>query len=139
MPKVELTSVLDLSMNTPPPPDGVDFDDLLKQGLSQVLMRADNELLKTYHLGGGSPSDRRAGRDGSSRCSAPSKRGTSWSVQRRQIASTRRRACLTARADLERARATGRNTPLRSSAFRLCTQAFTIGIQLAQVPERNSS
>ena len=60
-PKVELTSVLDLSMNTPPPPDGVDFDDLLKQGLSQVLMRADSELLMTYHLGGGSDSDRKAG------------------------------------------------------------------------------
>jgi len=60
-PKVELTSILDLSMNTPPPPDGVDFDDMLKQGLSQVLMRADNELLMTYHLAGGSDSDRRAG------------------------------------------------------------------------------
>ena len=60
-PKVELTSILDLSMNTPPPPDGVDFDDMLKQGLSQVLMRADNELLMAYHLGGGSDSDRKAG------------------------------------------------------------------------------
>ncbi|MFC0251907.1 aminotransferase-like domain-containing protein [Massilia consociata] len=60
-PKVELTSVLDLSMNTPPPPDGVDFDDMLKQGLSQVLMSADNALLMTYHLGGGSDSDRKAG------------------------------------------------------------------------------
>nr|WP_307722204.1 PLP-dependent aminotransferase family protein [Pseudoduganella umbonata] len=60
-PKVDLTSVLDLSMNTPPPPDGVDFGDLLKQGLAQVLMRADNELLMTYHLGGGSASDREAG------------------------------------------------------------------------------
>ncbi|NVE00198.1 PLP-dependent aminotransferase family protein [Massilia sp. BJB1822] len=60
-PKVELTSILDLSMNTPPPPDGVDFDDMLKQGLSQVLMRADNELLMTYHLAGGSDSDRQAG------------------------------------------------------------------------------
>jgi len=60
-PKVELTSVLDLSMNTPPPPDGVDFDDMLKQGLSQVLMRADADLLMTYHLGGGSDSDRKAG------------------------------------------------------------------------------
>lgn len=59
--KVELTSILDLSMNTPPPPDGVDFDDMLKQGLSQVLMRADNELLMTYHLAGGSDSDRKAG------------------------------------------------------------------------------
>lgn len=59
--KVELTSILDLSMNTPPPPDGVDFDDMMKQGLSQVLMRADNGLLMTYHLGGGSDSDRKAG------------------------------------------------------------------------------
>lgn len=59
--KVELTSVLDLSMNTPPAPDGVDFDDMLKQGLSQVLMRADNGMLMTYHLGGGSDSDRKAG------------------------------------------------------------------------------
>ncbi|MCS0583950.1 PLP-dependent aminotransferase family protein [Massilia pinisoli] len=60
-PKVEFTSVLDLSMNTPPPPDGVDFDDMLRQGLSQVLMRADNDLLMTYHLGGGSDADRKAG------------------------------------------------------------------------------
>lgn len=60
-PKVELTAILDLSMNTPPPPDGVDFDDLLKQGLSQVLMRADTGLLMTYHLGGGSDYDRKAG------------------------------------------------------------------------------
>ncbi|GGC91177.1 putative HTH-type transcriptional regulator [Undibacterium terreum] len=60
-PKVELTAILDLSMNTPPPPDDVDFDDMLKQGLSQVLMRADSELLMTYHLGGGSDSDRKAG------------------------------------------------------------------------------
>lgn len=59
-PKAELTAVLDLSMNTPPPPDGVDFDDLLQQGLSQVLMRADNALLMTYHLGGGSEADRKA-------------------------------------------------------------------------------
>ncbi len=60
-PKVELTAILDLGMNTPPPPDGVDFDDMLKQGLSQVLMRADNAALMTYHLGGGSDSDRKAG------------------------------------------------------------------------------
>ncbi|WP_194270999.1 aminotransferase-like domain-containing protein [Comamonas testosteroni] len=60
-PKIELTSVLDLSMNTPPPPAGVDFDDLLKQGLSQVMMGADTALLMTYHLGGGSDSDRKAG------------------------------------------------------------------------------
>lgn len=60
-PKAELTAILDLSMNTPPPPHGVDFDDMLKQGLSQVLIRADSELLMTYHPGGGSDSDRKAG------------------------------------------------------------------------------
>lgn len=60
-PKVELNAILDLSMNTPPAPAGVDFDDMMKQGLSQVLMRADNALLMTYHLGGGSDSDRKAG------------------------------------------------------------------------------
>jgi DNA-binding transcriptional MocR family regulator len=60
-PKVALTAILDLSMNTPPPPDGVDFDDLLKQGLSQVLMGTDNALLMAYHLGGGSDADREAG------------------------------------------------------------------------------
>ena len=60
-PKVELSSVLDLSMNTPPPPDGVDFDDLVQQGLSQVLMHSDASLLMTYHLGGGSDADRKAG------------------------------------------------------------------------------
>jgi DNA-binding transcriptional MocR family regulator len=59
--KVELNAILDLSMNTPPPPEGVDFDDMLKQGLSQVLMRADSELLMTYHLAGGSDSARKAG------------------------------------------------------------------------------
>jgi DNA-binding transcriptional MocR family regulator len=58
--KIELTAILDLSMNTPPPPEGVDFDDMLKQGLSQVLMRADNDLLMNYHLGGGSDSDCKA-------------------------------------------------------------------------------
>ena len=60
-PKVELSTVLDLSMNTPPPPEGVDFEDLLKQGVSQVLMRADAQLLMNYHQGGGSDSDRQAG------------------------------------------------------------------------------
>ncbi|RGE44106.1 PLP-dependent aminotransferase family protein [Comamonas testosteroni] len=60
-PKVELNPVLDLSMNTPPPTGDVDFDDLMKQGLSQVLMRANAQLLMTYHLGGGSDADRTAG------------------------------------------------------------------------------
>ncbi len=60
-PKAALASILDLSMNTPPPPHGVDFDDMLKQGLSQVMMRADNQLLMNYHQGGGSATDRQAG------------------------------------------------------------------------------
>ena len=60
-PKVEWNSMLDLSMNIPPPPEGVDFGDLLKQGVAQVLMQADAELLMTYHLGGGSDADREAG------------------------------------------------------------------------------
>jgi DNA-binding transcriptional MocR family regulator len=60
-PKVELVQMLDLSMNIPPPPEGVDFDDMLKQGLAQVLMRTDSDLLMTYHLGGGSKVARAAG------------------------------------------------------------------------------
>ncbi|KQQ33542.1 GntR family transcriptional regulator [Duganella sp. Leaf126] len=60
-PKVDLTTVLDLSMNTPPPPAGVDFDALLQQGVAQVLMRTDSAMLMTYQLGGGSDADRAAG------------------------------------------------------------------------------
>jgi DNA-binding transcriptional MocR family regulator len=60
-PKVELAQLLDLSMNIPPPPAGVDFDDMLKQGLAQVLLRTDSSMLMNYHLGGGSPADRAAG------------------------------------------------------------------------------
>jgi DNA-binding transcriptional MocR family regulator len=60
-PKVGFAPAIDLSMNTPPPPAGVDVDDMLKQGLSQVLLSADNQLLMAYHLGGGSDADRQAG------------------------------------------------------------------------------
>jgi DNA-binding transcriptional MocR family regulator len=60
-PKVELTQMVDLSMNIPPPPAGIDLADLLKQGVSQVLMRSDVDLLMTYHLGGGGVVDRAAG------------------------------------------------------------------------------
>ena len=60
-PKVALAPILDLDMNIPPPPFGVDFDDMLKQGLSQVLMRTDSDLLMSYQLGGGSQADRAAG------------------------------------------------------------------------------
>ncbi|MDE1179897.1 PLP-dependent aminotransferase family protein [Paraburkholderia sp.] len=60
-PKVELTQSVDLSMNIPPPPDGVEMETLLRQGMSQVLMRTNIDLLMTYHLGGGSRADRDAG------------------------------------------------------------------------------
>lgn len=60
-PKIELIEMLDLSMNIPPPPEGVDFDDMLKQGLAQVLLRTDSDLLMSYHLGGGSKVARAAG------------------------------------------------------------------------------
>ena len=60
-PKVDLTQMVDLSMNIPPRPVGIDLDDMLRQGLSQVLIRSDVDLLMTYHLGGGSVADRTAG------------------------------------------------------------------------------
>ncbi|WP_074772069.1 PLP-dependent aminotransferase family protein [Paraburkholderia fungorum] len=60
-PRVELTQSIDLSMNIPPPPAEVDMEVLLRQGMSQVLMRTDTDLLMTYHLGGGSSADRNAG------------------------------------------------------------------------------
>lgn len=60
-PKVGGTPILDLSMNIPPPPAGVDFDALVKHGVAQVLLRADTGLLMTYHPGGGSDADREAG------------------------------------------------------------------------------
>lgn len=60
-PRFERGLLLDLSMNIPPPPEGVDFDALMRQGLSQVLRAADGALLMTYQLGGGSEADRRAG------------------------------------------------------------------------------
>ena len=60
-PKVELTQSVDLSMNIPPPPADVDMEALLREGMSQMLLRADADLLMTYHLSGGSIVDRNAG------------------------------------------------------------------------------
>jgi DNA-binding transcriptional MocR family regulator len=60
-PKVELTQSIDLSMNIPPPPADGEMEALLRRGMSQVLMRTDADLLMTYHLGGGSSTDRNAG------------------------------------------------------------------------------
>jgi DNA-binding transcriptional MocR family regulator len=60
-PKVELTPWVDLSMNIPPPPADLDFESRLREGMSQVLVRSDINLLMTYHMGGGSKADRSAG------------------------------------------------------------------------------
>lgn len=60
-PKVELAQRVDLSMNIPPPPAGVDLGTLLREGVTQVLIRSDIDLLMTYHLGGGSDVERDAG------------------------------------------------------------------------------
>ena len=57
-PKAVLTAMLDLSMNTPPPPAGVDFGDLLKQGLAQapvkerVTLRLSPEVVDYFKAGG---------------------------------------------------------------------------------------
>ena len=59
--KVELRGMVDLSLNIPPPPAGADLHELLKVGLTQVLLRSDADVLMTYHLGGGSDADRGAG------------------------------------------------------------------------------
>lgn len=57
----ELAQAVDLSMNVPPPPEGIDFDDVMRRGLTQVTLRTDASLLMTYQLGGGSVPDRAAG------------------------------------------------------------------------------
>lgn len=60
-PEVELSQRVDLSMNIPPPPAGVDMEALLREGMSQVLLRSNVDLLMTYHVGGGSAADCEAG------------------------------------------------------------------------------
>ena len=82
-PKVELDAMLDLGMNTPPPPAGVDFDDLLRQGLSQVLMRADTALLMTTWEGEATATARRQPA-GWRRCWARSIRARCWSAPGRR-------------------------------------------------------
>lgn len=59
--KVELRALVDLSLNIPPQPADPDLHELLRHGLAQVLLRADIDLLMTYHLAGGSAADRAAG------------------------------------------------------------------------------
>ncbi|WP_322042046.1 PLP-dependent aminotransferase family protein [Paraburkholderia sp. J67] len=60
-PRAELAQRVDLSMNIPPPPQGLDADALLREGLSRLLLRSDADLLMTYHVGGGAAADCAAG------------------------------------------------------------------------------
>jgi DNA-binding transcriptional MocR family regulator len=60
-PRAELAQRVDLSMNMPPPPAGIDTDALLREGLSRLLLRSDADLLMTYHVGGGATADCSAG------------------------------------------------------------------------------
>lgn len=56
-PKVELTQLVDLSMNLPPSPSDGQLTEMLRRGLSSVLSRSDAGNLMTYHIGGGSRAD----------------------------------------------------------------------------------
>ncbi|RQM45622.1 PLP-dependent aminotransferase family protein [Paraburkholderia bannensis] len=56
-PRAELAQRVDLSMNIPPPPVGIDTNALLREGLSRLLLRSDADLLMTYHVGGGGAAD----------------------------------------------------------------------------------
>jgi DNA-binding transcriptional MocR family regulator len=60
-PRADQMRMVDLSMNIPPPPAGVDLEELMRHGLSQVMLRADIDQFMTYHLGGGSEADKVAG------------------------------------------------------------------------------
>ncbi|PVX60019.1 PLP-dependent aminotransferase family protein [Paraburkholderia unamae] len=60
-PRAELLQRVDLSMNIPPPPVGLEMDALLREGTSRVLLRSDADLLMTYHVGGGGRTDCEAG------------------------------------------------------------------------------
>ncbi|MFX1765399.1 PLP-dependent aminotransferase family protein [Paraburkholderia sp. A1RI-2L] len=60
-PRAALGQRVNLSMNIPPPPAGIDANALLREGLSRLLLRSDADLLMTYHLGGGGAADCAAG------------------------------------------------------------------------------
>jgi DNA-binding transcriptional MocR family regulator len=60
-PRFETSEMLDLGMNLPPPPLGVDLRELLQHGFEQVLTHTDTHALMSYHPGGGTQADRKAG------------------------------------------------------------------------------
>ncbi|MEJ2816711.1 PLP-dependent aminotransferase family protein [Caulobacter sp. CCG-8] len=53
--------LVDLSMNLPPPPQGVSLAALLKETTAAVLERTDVATLMAYHAGAGAPGQRAAG------------------------------------------------------------------------------
>jgi DNA-binding transcriptional MocR family regulator len=60
-PRFDTAQLLDLGMNLPPPPLGVDLGDLLRRGFDQVLTHVETHALMSYHAGGGAQADRQAG------------------------------------------------------------------------------
>lgn len=60
-PRFDTGQVVDLGMNLPPPPLGIDLATLLRHGVDQVLTHAHTHALMSYHPGGGSDADRSAG------------------------------------------------------------------------------
>lgn len=59
-PRVAQTQLVDLSMNIPPQPEGIDLRSRLARGLSQVVARIDIDTLMTYHHAGGHQGDCKA-------------------------------------------------------------------------------
>ena len=55
------TGLIDLSMNLPPPPQGVSLAALLKETATAILDRTDAATLMAYHAGPGTPGQRAAG------------------------------------------------------------------------------
>jgi DNA-binding transcriptional MocR family regulator len=53
--------VLDLSMNIPPPPAGLNLPALIRTGMEGLLKRSSAEALLSYHPGPGSPVERAVG------------------------------------------------------------------------------
>jgi DNA-binding transcriptional MocR family regulator len=53
--------LVDLSMNLPPPPEGLSLGAMLQETLTAILQRGDPTVLMAYHAGFGAPGQRRAG------------------------------------------------------------------------------
>jgi DNA-binding transcriptional MocR family regulator len=60
-PSVEMSPMLDLSMNIPPPPARIDMADLLRKSLAELLVQADTDKLMSYQSAGGGRAERAAG------------------------------------------------------------------------------